>query len=268
MTSYLITLPLFFLASEPNFPQVATRALDQWDIDYFALNTNQLHEDWRLVNKAHLWVHLPKAPGEEDKSAWINIYHVAVDKHDAVFRSKVRHATGRAGGISCSLLYFDRRRLSLFPWQERSTKVKLNPKRGGWVNIDLWDLVSYWFKNPNLNMGLVIEVSTNTGTVLKVGVKHQPSQVSSGQTRRRDRGPHFVSRFRPHFYSWTSRTRPSTTGWSGRRTWPAPRRLTPARNTAACGPSSWTLRRNLAGSGSSTHPNTRPTSAQGTAHWV
>lgn len=107
--------PSFFLASEPNFPQVATRALDQWDIDYFALNTNQLHEDWRLVNKAHLWVHLPKAPGEEDKSAWINIYHVAVDKHDAVFRSKVRHATGRAGGISCSLLYFDRRRLSLFP---------------------------------------------------------------------------------------------------------------------------------------------------------
>ena len=66
----------------------------------------------------------------------------------------------------------------VFFWrQERSTKVKLRSSRGGWVNIDLWDLVSYWFKNPSMNMGLVIEVTTNTGAKLQVGVKHQPSQV-------------------------------------------------------------------------------------------
>ena len=121
-----------------------------WDIEYFHVATDQLKDAWRQVTKAHVWVHLPGAPGPEDEHAWIYLYYVSVDKNDHAFLT-----------------------------QEKATKVKLRPDRGGWVELNVWDVVSLWFKNPDMNLGINLEASTSTGKTLEIGVRAQPNLVSA-----------------------------------------------------------------------------------------
>ncbi len=118
------------------------------DIQYFPVDTPNLRDNWREVTKAHLWVHLPKAPTPDDTHAWINLYYVSVDKNNHAFLT-----------------------------QEAATKVKLRQTVGGWVEISVWDIASLWFKNPDMNLGIVIHVNTSTGVALKIGAAHQPKAV-------------------------------------------------------------------------------------------
>ena len=64
-----------------------------------------------------------------------------------------------------------------FLTQEAATKVKLRQNVGGWVEISIWDIASLWFKNPEMNLGIVIHVNTSTGEEMKIGVKSQPKSV-------------------------------------------------------------------------------------------
>ena len=59
-----------------------------------------------------------------------------------------------------------------------STKVKLRQNGGGWVELNLGEIVNLWFKNPSENLGIVIKVNTSTQQELKVGVRSQPKAVS------------------------------------------------------------------------------------------
>ena len=56
--------------------------------------------------------------------------------------------------------------------------MKLRQNGGGWVELNLWEIVNLWFKKPNENMGIVIKVNTSTQQELRVGVRSQPKAVS------------------------------------------------------------------------------------------
>lgn len=131
-------------------PKLPALVRDLWDIQYFQVLTPQLERSWRDVTRAHLWVHLPAAPTPDDKYAWISVHYVSIDKKNKPFLT-----------------------------QDTVTRVKLRPDRGGWIEINVWDVVSLWFKNPDLNLGIVITVSTSTGAAIDVGLSDQPHTVSS-----------------------------------------------------------------------------------------
>ena len=56
--------------------------------------------------------------------------------------------------------------------------MKLRQNGGGWVELNLGEIVNLWFKNPGENLGIVIKVNTSTQQELKVGVRSQPKAVS------------------------------------------------------------------------------------------
>ncbi|XP_059084491.1 growth/differentiation factor 8-like [Tigriopus californicus] len=129
-------------------PVLPALVRDLWDIQYFQVLTPQLERSWRDVTRAHLWVHLPAAPSSDDKYAWISVHYVSIDKKNKPFLT-----------------------------QDTVTRVKLRPDRGGWIEINVWDVVSLWFKNPDLNLGIVITVSTSTGAAIDIGISDQPHTI-------------------------------------------------------------------------------------------
>ena len=59
------------------------------------------------------------------------------------------------------------------------TKVELKAKHGGWVDIDLMEILPIWLKYPNENMGLYINVTSKyTRENIPVGIQHQTTNVS------------------------------------------------------------------------------------------
>ena len=56
--------------------------------------------------------------------------------------------------------------------------MKLRQNGGGWVELNLWEIVNLWFKKPSENLGIVIKVNTSTQQELRVGVRSQPKAVS------------------------------------------------------------------------------------------
>ncbi len=67
--------------------------------------------------------------------------------------------------------------------------MKLRQDRDGWAELDVWDVVSMWLKDPSTNLGLVMQVSTSVGgggngqsngvagRELRVGVQSQPDSA-------------------------------------------------------------------------------------------
>jgi hypothetical protein len=111
---------------------------------------------------------MPAATSPEDKDVFINTYYVAVDK------------TGHS-----------------FLKQARTTKAELLPEQGGWVDINVWDLVSAWLKDPTTNLGFVLSVKTGSGVEIPVGVQHQqlPGNVSRKIRQNASRYPFYVAKF-------------------------------------------------------------------------
>jgi hypothetical protein len=143
--------------AETILPQKLTR---QWEIQYFSLDSPQLMDGlWRNVVRARMYLHMPAATSPEDKDVFINTYYVAVDK------------TGHS-----------------FLKQARTTKAELLPEQGGWVDINVWDLVSAWLKDPTTNLGFVLSVKTGSGVEIPVGVQHQqlPGNIPYLQLEIRD----------------------------------------------------------------------------------
>ena len=143
----------------------------KWDIQYFSLDTlRNRQEDIKDFN-AKLYVHLPADHGpvssannanlsllesESDDimyygdEAWVYLYYVTIDKNSGVG----------------SLI------------QTEATRVKLLANRGGWIDIDMEEILSVWLKYPEENHGLHIVVKTKTGAELPIGVQHQTTNVS------------------------------------------------------------------------------------------
>ena len=82
--------------------------------------------------------------------AWVYLYYVIIDKNTGVG----------------SLI------------QTEATRVKLLANRGGWIDIDMGEILNVWRKYPNENHGLHIVVKTKTGAELPIGVQHQTTNVS------------------------------------------------------------------------------------------
>ena len=124
------------------------------------------------VYNAKLYVHLPSNHGpvsignnsnqtalkNESQSmvnygdeAWVYLYYLTVDKNT------------HAGSMQ----------------QTEATRVKLLANRGGWIDLDMMEILSIWLKYPRENLGLHIVVRTKAGGIIPVGVQHQLTNVSA-----------------------------------------------------------------------------------------
>ena len=81
--------------------------------------------------------------------AWVYLYYLAIDKN-----------TGVGSMI-----------------QTQATRVKLLANRGGWIDIDMMEILGIWLKYPQENHGLQVVVKTKSNTILPVGVQHQTTNV-------------------------------------------------------------------------------------------
>ena len=143
----------------------------KWDIQYFSLDPLRNRQEEPNVFHSKLYVHLPADHGpvssrnnanltllenEIDEmmyygdEAWVYLYYVTIDKNTGI------------GGLI----------------QTEATRVKLLANRGGWIDIDMEEILSVWLKYPNENHGLHIVVKTKTGAKLPIGVQHQTTNVS------------------------------------------------------------------------------------------
>ena len=141
-----------------------------WDIQYFPLDSLLLKDDLQLYN-AKLYVHLPSDHGSVSTTispnptaldnesqenvyygdeAWVHLYYLTIDKNT------------QAGRMI----------------QTDATRVKLLADRGGWIDIDMMEILKIWLKYPNENLGLHIQVKTKSGQIIPVGIQHQITNVS------------------------------------------------------------------------------------------
>ena len=140
-------------------------------MQYFTLDALSSREDIKVFG-AKLYVHLPADHGPVSNAnnlqnqtvlenevndiiyygdeAWVYLYYAMVDKK-----------TGLGSLI-----------------QTEATRVKLLANRGGWIDIDMMEILSFWLKYPNENLGLHISVRTKSNVELPVGVQHQTTNVS------------------------------------------------------------------------------------------
>jgi hypothetical protein len=163
------------LAQKPGkyLPETIT---NKWDVQYISLDALRSKEDFK-VHGAKLYVHLPADHGpvsmasskknnashvennfvqEESENivyygdeAWVYLYYLAIDKN-----------TGVGSMI-----------------QTQATRVKLLANRGGWIDIDMMEILGIWLKYPQENHGLQVVVKTKSNTILPVGVQHQTTNV-------------------------------------------------------------------------------------------
>ena len=123
---------------------VPVEITESHEIQYFNLNVAQLRDlTWPRVMKARMYIHLPAAPSPVDLKIWINIRTVVMSSDVPILKKK------------------------------RVVAATLLPDKAGWVEIQLHDIVSEWFKNPSSNMGLEIKVNTQNDIHIPVGIQHQ-----------------------------------------------------------------------------------------------
>lgn len=156
------------LAQKPN-GIVPQSIIQQWEIQYFSLDALLRKEDFKAHN-AKLYVHLPADHGPvsqaknanktfmENESqemvyygdeAWVYLYYVSVDKKT---------------GVGSLIL-------------TEATRVQLLANRGGWIDIDMMEILSVWRKYPSENLGLQVIIKTKYGATVPVGVQHQITNV-------------------------------------------------------------------------------------------
>ena len=113
------------------------------EIQYFDLNTPQIRDErWQNVEKAMLHMHLPNATDPHDTEVWIQVKMVMMNKHHGVIFK-----------------------------QKHNFKTELLPDQGGWIEIDVRDMVSHWMKGQNY--GFTISVESAKGQKLNTSFQHQ-----------------------------------------------------------------------------------------------
>ena len=102
----------FFVPAED---YIDTHLLQKWgDVQYFSMSSPHLGGSlWKGVFKARLFVNLPRAPTAEDTEAWIRVSSGYLDKHGEPNLTQVK-----------------------------ATRVKLRADKGGWTDINIFDLVT------------------------------------------------------------------------------------------------------------------------------
>ena len=115
------------------------------EIQYFDLNTPQIKDErWQNVEKAMLHMHLPNATDPDDTEVFIQVKMVMMNKHHGVdFK------------------------------QKHNFHTELLPDQGGWIEIDVRDMVAHWLKHPVENYGFSISVESAKGHRFNVSFQHQ-----------------------------------------------------------------------------------------------
>ena len=104
--------------------------------------THPLGFRWPNVKSAKLILYLPAAPNPNDLKTWIEIRQGVMDHYGVpTFKKK------------------------------RVVRADLLPDRGGWVEIKLKSIVQDWIKAPERNLGLEIDVITDNGVTIPVGIQ-------------------------------------------------------------------------------------------------
>jgi hypothetical protein len=95
------------------------------------------------VVSAKLFLYLPAATSLTDRKIWIDISFWVMDADTPTLKKK------------------------------QNVSAELLPDVGCWVKIELQDITHEWFKAPSTNMGLEINVNTENGVSIPVGVQHE-----------------------------------------------------------------------------------------------
>ena len=115
-------------------------------------------------------MHLPNATDPHDTEVWIQVKMVMMNKHHGVIFK-----------------------------QKHNFKTELLPDQGGWIEIDVRDMVAHWLKHSEENYGFTISVESAKGHPFNVSFQHQQQngQVSINLNN-------FVRKkiiIRPHFFN-------------------------------------------------------------------
>jgi len=131
------------IPSEPTSEMVRSRR--HWNTLYYKMS-GRIEEQQESLIAANLFLHLPHAPSASHSHARVQVYYIGMDKLTGK-PSKLRAKEGT--------------------WE-------LRRDRGGFVKIDLVNLVRKWLRKPRENLGIVVEAETNQHLQLDV-----PSMDSS-----------------------------------------------------------------------------------------
>ena len=113
------------------------------EIQYFDLNTEAIRDErWQNIENAMLHMHLPNATDPHDSEIWIQVKMV-VTMNDGNFIFKQKH----------------------------NFKTELLLDQGGWIEIDVRDMVSYWMRGHNY--GFTISMKSSKGENLDTSFQHQ-----------------------------------------------------------------------------------------------
>ena len=101
--------------------------------------------EFRLPNikSANLFLYLPAAPNSNDLKTWIEIRQGVID-HNGIPKFK----------------------------KKQIVSVELLPDKGGWFKIRVKDIVQDWIRAPERNLGLEIDVTTENGVTIPVGIQN------------------------------------------------------------------------------------------------
>ena len=140
------------------------------EIQYFDLKDKKFN--WKDVKEAYLRVHLPAAHSDDDLEAFISLAEAGIGKfNDFVKGKKAIRFT------NCDIIFFftDKNGNAYYKDLPRR-ETKLKSTSGGWVKIDVREMVVHWLKNPETNLGLSISAKSQVyQRNIPVGILHMTS---------------------------------------------------------------------------------------------
>ena len=101
------------------------------------------------ILNATLYVHLPRAPRNDDAEVWIDTHMMTLNTFGDVVPKRIG-----------------------------STEVKLDSNYGGWVNINVTTLVQDWIEHRTRNFGLELKVKTGSSHSIEIPIPpRNPSEA-------------------------------------------------------------------------------------------
>ena len=97
-----------------------------------------------------MFLHLPKAISPEETVVWVEVRMARLDKKKTPYYKELHNV-----------------------------RADLLLDQGGWIEIDLRDMVAHWLKNPHENFGLTLSVASANGHTISVGIQNQQSEYVS-----------------------------------------------------------------------------------------
>ena len=141
------------------------------EIQYFDLKDKKFN--WKDVKEAYLRVHLPAAHSDDDLEAFISLAEAGIGKFDDFVKKKKSYQIYKLWHY---YFFFTDKNGNAYYKDLPRRETKLKSTSGGWVKIDVREMVVHWLKNPETNLGLSISAKSQVyQRNIPVGILHMTS---------------------------------------------------------------------------------------------